>query len=136
MPQVEQLRRILNPPKTIAIVGAKDKPGEAVDMVGRYLMDAGYTVIPVHPVRASVWGLKAYPSLAEVPDPIDIVDVFRAPEHCPGHAREAAALAHRPQTFWMQLGIESEEARKIAEAAGMDVVENRCIKIEHHRLFG
>ena len=135
MSQAERLRNILTLPKTIAIVGAKDKPGQAVDGVGRYLVEAGYTVVPVHPVAGEVWGLKAYPSLADVPVDIDIVDVFRAPEFCTAHAREAAALPHRPQAFWMQLGISSADARSVAEAAGMDVVEDACIKIEHRQLF-
>ena len=135
MSQAERLRNILTLPKTIAIVGAKDKPGQAVDGVGRYLLEAGYTVVPVHPAAGEVWGLKAYPSLADVPVDIDIVDVFRAPEFCAAHAREAADLPHRPQAFWMQLGIASADARSVAEAAGMDVVEDACIKIEHRQLF-
>jgi predicted CoA-binding protein len=129
-----RFRRMLRVPQTIAIVGAKDKPGEAVDSVGRYLIKAGFAVVPVHPSRKEVWGLKAYPGLADVPAPIDIVNVFRAPQYCAGHAREAAALNPRPKTFWMQLGIRSAEAALIAEEAGMDVVEDRCIKIEHQTL--
>lgn len=132
--QAEQCRRILTSSQTIAIVGAKDKPGQAVDSVGRYLIDAGFTVIPVHPVYKEVWGLKAYPTLADVPVPIDIVDVFRAPEYCAAHAAEAAALKPRPKVFWMQLGIRDSEASRIAVEAGMEVLDDCCIKIEHRAL--
>ena len=132
----EDLRRILRTPQTIAIVGAKDKPGQAVDSVGRYLIRAGFTVVPVHPVYKEVWGLTAYPTLNDVPVPIDIVDVFRAPEFCAAHAHEAAALKPRPKVFWMQLGIRDAEASRIAAEAGMEVIDDRCIKVEHRCLFG
>ena len=128
------IQDILKNARTIAIVGAKDKPGEAVDEVGKYLIRAGYTVIPVHPVRQNVWGLPTYTNLADIPVPIDIVDVFRAPEYCEAHAQEAAALPVRPRVFWMQLGIHSAKAKAVAEAAGMLVVENHCTKIEHAKL--
>lgn len=134
MLHMDQRHRILDTPKTIAVVGAKDKPGQAVDTVGRYLIAAGYTVIPVHPVHETVWGLKAYPTLADIPVPVDIVDVFRAPEYCAAHAREAAAMRPLPKTFWMQLGIKNEEAARIAAEAGMEAVQDLCIKIEHHRM--
>ncbi|MDR2727113.1 MAG: CoA-binding protein, partial [Deltaproteobacteria bacterium] len=128
--QADRFRRVLRAPRTIAIVGAKDKPGEAVDSVGRYLIRAGFTIVPIHPARREVWGLKAYPHLGDVPAPIDIVNVFRAPEYCAGHAREAAALTPRPGTFWMQLGITNAEASRIAAEAGMDVADDCCIMIE------
>ncbi len=132
----ERMRAALAGAKTIAIVGAKDKPGQAVDDVGRYLIAAGYTVIPVHPVRKNVWGLKTYASLGDIQEPVDIVDVFRAPEFCPGHALEAANMSPRPKLFWMQLGIRSAEASRIAEQAGMQVVDDKCLKIEHRRVLG
>ena len=93
-------------------------------------------MIPVHPVRKDVWGLQTYPSLAEVPFPIDIVNVFRAPQYCPAHAREAVALSPLPQLFWMQEGIVSPEAASIAGKAGIAVVEDLCIMVEHKRLLG
>ena len=132
----ERLRAALAEAKTIAIVGAKDKPGQAVDDVGRYLIAAGYRVIPVHPVRKNVWGLKTYASLAEVQEQVDIVDVFRAPEFCPGHALEAANMPLTPKLFWMQLGIRSAEASQIVGKAGMAVVDDKCIMVEHRRLLG
>ncbi|EHJ46801.1 CoA-binding domain protein [Solidesulfovibrio carbinoliphilus subsp. oakridgensis] len=130
------LTDMLAPGKTIAVVGAKDRPGTAVDMVGRYLITAGFRVVPVHPARASVWGIPARKTLAEVDGPIDIVDLFRAAPSCPGHAAEVLALAHRPACFWMQSGIRSAEARELLAPHGVAVVEDRCIMVEHRRLWG
>uniref|UniRef100_I2Q191 Putative CoA-binding protein n=1 Tax=Desulfovibrio sp. U5L TaxID=596152 RepID=I2Q191_9BACT len=130
------LKDLLAPGKTIAVVGAKDRPGTAVDMVGRYLITVGFRLIPVHPARASVWGIPACRTLAEVDGPIDIVNLFRAAPSCPGHAAEVLALAHRPACFWMQSGIRSAEARDLLAAHGIAVVEDRCIMVEHRRLWG
>ena len=132
----DKLRVLLSEARTIAIVGAKDKPEQPVDRVGRYLIRAGYQVIPVHPVRKDVWGLRTYPTLAEVPCPIDIVNVFRAPQYCPDHARETLGLSPLPKLFWMQLGIASPEAASLAGNAGIAVVEDSCIMVEHNRLLG
>ena len=131
----KELAALLKQVKTIAIIGAKDKPGQPVDKVGRYLIDAGFTVLPVHPKRASVWGLAAYPSLADVPQGIDLVNLFRAPEFCPGPAQETLRLSSQPRSFWMQSGIVSSEARAILQNAGTFVVEDRCLMVEHARLF-
>jgi predicted CoA-binding protein len=117
--------------RTIAVVGAKDTPGQPVDMVGRYLIEQGYTIVPVHPVRKTVWGIAAYPSLREVDVAVDMVNLFRAPQHCPGHAREFLDMRPLPKVFWMQLGIFSPEARMILDAVPVTVVEDRCSKIEH-----
>lgn len=134
MPTDKELGALLAKARVIAVVGAKDDMGESVDGVGRYLIQAGYTVVPVHPKRPHVWGLPAYKSLADIPQRVDIVDVFRKEEFCPEHAREAAALEHAPAVFWMQLGIASAEAAEIAGACGCAVVENRCLMVEHRRL--
>lgn len=131
-----ELRLIFRKARCIAIIGAKDKPGQPVDRVGRYLLDAGYRVLPVHPKRKAVWGVAAFPSLAEIDEPVDIVNVFRAAEHCPAHAVEALALSPPPRLFWMQLGIASPEAAALLARSGFSVVENACIMIEHARLFG
>lgn len=130
----KELAALLGEVKTIAVVGAKDKPGQPVDMVGRYLIEAGFRVIPVHPKRATVWGLDAYPSLAEAPAPIDLVDLFRAPQYCPEHAREVLALASRPRCFWMQTGVTSPEAQNVLHGSGVFVVQDRCLMVEHRRL--
>ncbi len=132
----QDLKRILERAVTVAVVGAKDKPGQPVDLVGRYLIRAGYNVIPVHPKRQGVWELKTYPSLDRIPDKVDIVDLFRAAAYCPEHAREVLNLGYAPLAFWMQLGIFSSEARKILKSEPIAVVEDRCIKTEHQRLIG
>ena len=131
----ENLRRMLTETRVIAVVGAKDAPGQAVDRVGRYLIKAGYDVIPVHPVRKNVWGLTTYASLADIPRPVDLVDVFRAPQYCPDHAREALAMSPRPKVFWMQLGIRSEEAVALLAEQGVIVVEDACLMVDHARVF-
>ena len=120
---------------SIAIIGAKDKPGQAVDRVGRYLLEQGYRVVPVHPVRKTVWGLPAFATIAELPEPVDIINLFRAPEYCPGHAQEVLALGWKPKVFWMQLGIRSPEARQALAETGITVVEDSCIMVEHARLL-
>lgn len=130
-----ELAALLRQVKTIAVVGAKDKPGQPVDRVGRYLIDAGYTVLPVHPKRTTVWGLPAYPTLAEVPVPIDLVELFRAAESCPAHAQETLRLSTPPRCFWMQSGIASQEARAILSGSGIFVVEDRCLMVDHAQLL-
>ena len=129
------MRALLGESRSIAIVGAKDKPGQAVDRVGRYLLEHGYSIVPVHPVRKTVWGLPAVASIAELPEPVDIINLFRAPEYCPGHAHEVLNLGWKPKLFWMQLGIRSPEARQALAETGMTVVEDSCIMVEHARLL-
>ncbi len=129
------MRAVLGESRSIAIIGAKDKPGQAVDRVGRYLLEQGYRVVPVHPVRKTVWGLPAFASIAELPEPVDIINLFRAPEYCPGHAQEVLALGWKPKVFWMQLGIRSPEARQALAETGITVVEDSCIMVEHARLL-
>lgn len=132
-PAPAKLAEILSQVKTIAIVGAKDVPSQPVDRVGRYLMDAGFTVIPVHPKRTNVWGLETYPSLWDVPVAIDCVDLFRAGRFCAAHAIEVMALSTMPKLFWMQSGIESSEARRLMEDKGVTVVENECLMVFHRQ---
>lgn len=134
-PSDNELRALLEKVRTIAIVGAKDVPGQPVDNVGRYLISKGYTVYPVHPKRKNIWGLHTYAAIADLP-PVDLIDVFRAPEYCPGHAREALSLSERPLLFWMQLGISSPEAAAALERENVHVVQNACLMVEHRRLFG
>jgi len=135
LPKDTELTALLSGVKTIAVVGANDRPGRPVDMVGRYLLDAGYTVLPVHPKRPTVWGLTAYPDLASLPGPADLIDLFRAADYCADHAREVLALPWKPRCFWMQSGIANPEARALLEPAGILVIEDRCLKIEHKRLL-
>ncbi len=134
-PNNDALREILRKTRTIAIIGAKDAPGQPVTHVGQYLINAGFEVFPVHPVRQTVWGLPAYKSIGELPGPVDLIDLFRAAEYCPDHAREVLALPWKPLVFWMQLGISSPEATRLMEDAGVTVVQNACLMVEHRRLF-
>lgn len=131
----KELAALLREVKTIAIVGAVDKPGRPVDRVGRALIDMGFTVIPVHPKRTGVWGLETYPSLKDIPHPVDIVDLFRASEFCADHAREVLELDSLPRCFWMQSGIFNPEARAMLEPKGVMVVEDLCLKVEAERLL-
>jgi predicted CoA-binding protein len=121
--------RILREAKTIAIVGASASPERESNGVMRYLMRAGYRCIPVNPAYDAVLGVPAVATLAAIEEPIDLVDVFRRPEHCAAHAREAVAAGAK--ALWLQLGIASPEARAIAEAAGLPYVENACTAVVH-----
>jgi len=120
---------ILRDSSTIALVGASPRPGRPSHGVLRYLLDAGYHVIPVNPACDMVFGLECLPSLAAIHEPIDLVDVFRREEHAPALAREAAAVGAR--AFWLQLGLRSPEARRVALESGMDYVEDLCTAVVH-----
>jgi predicted CoA-binding protein len=114
------------------VVGASPDPGRASYGVLSYLVRAGYRVVPVNPLADEVLGLRCLASLAELEEPVDLVDVFRRPEHCGAVAREAVAAG--AGALWLQLGIVSEEARRVAEEAGMDYVENACTAVVHRRV--
>jgi predicted CoA-binding protein len=135
-PTAAERRRILQAARTIAVVGASANPARPANFVLTYLLSssADYEVWPVTPNETSILGVKTYPSLAELPGAPDIVDVFRRADQLPGVAREAVAAGAR--TFWMQLGLHSDEAVEIASSAGLNVVSNRCVKIEHARFHG
>lgn len=128
-PSREEIKRILEETKTIAVVGLSDSPDRTSHMVAAAMQDRGYRIIPVNPNGAdTILGEKRYASLSEVPEPIDIVNVFRRSEHCLPVAEEAAKTGAK--VFWLQQGIVNEEAAKVAEAAGMKVIMDRCIKVE------
>jgi uncharacterized protein len=130
------IRGILNTVKTIAMVGASEKEIRPSYFVFKYLLERGYRMIPVNPGRAGheLLGQRFYARLADIPEPIDMVDIFRPPQYAMGIVQEASALDPRPQVIWMQLGIRDEDAAALAEANGMKVVMNRCPKIEYGRL--
>ena len=128
------LRRVLSENKVIAIVGLSDKPHRPSYFVGKYLKEHGFTIIPVNPARDEILGEKSYSSLEHIPVPVDMVDCFRRSEQMPELARSAVAI--KAKCLWMQLSVVSEEAKTIAEDAGLDVVMDRCTKIEYARLFG
>lgn len=119
--------------RTIALVGASPRPERPSNSVMRYLLDQGYRVIPVRPVGpAEIHGVPRVAALSEIEEPIDLVDVFRRSEFCPGVAEEAVGAG--AGALWLQLGVISPEARRIAEDAGLDYVENACTAIVHGQL--
>jgi uncharacterized protein len=124
--------QILRESRTVAVVGASPRPGRPSHDVIDYLLGAGYTVIPVNPTCEEVLGLPCVPSLASIHEPVDLVDVFRRTEHVVEVAREAAAIG--AGALWLQLGLVSPEARRIALESGMDYVEDECTAIVHSRL--
>jgi uncharacterized protein len=130
------IRGILNTVKTIAMVGISPKENRPSYFAFKYLLERGYDMIPVNPGQAGhdILGRKVYARLADVPEPIDMVDMFRASQYAPQVVAEALALDPRPQVIWMQLGVRNDEAAAVAEAAGLKVVMNRCPKIEYGRL--
>ncbi|WP_433064246.1 CoA-binding protein [Dactylosporangium sp. CS-033363] len=130
----QTIQRVLHTARTIAVVGLSANELRASYFVGYYLKRHGYTVIPVNPREQQILGETSYPSLADVPVPIDVVNVFRAPAALPGIAREAVAAGAK--ALWCQFGVINEEGAKIAEDAGLDVVVDRCLKIEHARYVG
>ena len=123
---------ILRQARTIAIVGASPDPDRPSYGVMEYLLAAGYSVVPVNPLAAEVLGQPCLASLSELEEPVDLVDVFRRPEHCEEVAREAAAAG--AGALWLQLGVVSAEARRVAEEHGMDFVEDECTAIVHRRI--
>ncbi len=133
-PDDEALRRILEGSRTIAVVGLSAKRERDSNSVARFLRERGHRIIPVNPNEAEVLGEKAYPSLLEVPEPVDIVDVFRRPEEAPEIARQAVAVG--AGVLWLQEGIVSDEARRIAEEGGLQVVMGICIRETTKRLEG
>ena len=130
------IRGILNTVKSIAMVGVSPKENRPSYFAFKYLLERGYRMIPVNPGQAGreLLGQKIYAKLADIPEPIDMVDVFRASEHALGVVQEAIALSPRPKVVWMQLTVRNDEAARLAEANGMKVVMNRCPKIEYGRL--
>ena len=125
--------QILAKARTIALVGASPNSSRPSHSVMRYLLDAGYRVIPVRPLDCDeVLGVPCVASLGEIEEPIDVVDVFRRAEHAPAHAREAVAAG--AGAFWLQLGLVSDEARRIVEDAGIDYVEDACTAVVHRQL--
>lgn len=131
---VAGLRRILLQNRTIAVVGLSANWYRPSYFAAKYMLDHGYTVIPVNPAYKEVLGQKCYPSLRALPQRVDIVDCFRRAEDIPAIVDEAIGIDAK--VLWMQLGVINPEAARRAEAAGLEVVMDRCVKIEYARLFG
>ena len=130
----EQLRAILTNYRNVAVVGLSPNPDRPGNEVARYLLANGYNVIPVNPGEGEVLGLRSYPTLEDVPEPIEIVDVFRPSEYVSDIARSAVQIGAK--VLWTELGVISAEGAEIAASAGLQVVMDRCALIEHRRLIG
>ncbi len=128
------IQRVLRTASTVAIVGLSGNELRASYFVGYYLKRHGYQVIPVNPGETEILGEKCYPSLPDVPVPVDVVNVFRAPEALPGIARDAVTI--RAGALWCQFGVISAEGARIAEEGGVTVIMDRCLKVEHARYAG
>ncbi len=131
------ITEILKETKTIALLGASPNPDRPSNGVMRFLLSKGYQVFPVNPGQAGkeIHGQKVYASLSDVPEPVDMVDVFRAAEYLDGVVEEAMALPQKPKVIWAQLGVRDDQAAAKAEAAGINMVMNRCPAIEYPRLM-
>lgn len=128
------IQRVLHSAHSIAIVGLSANPLRPSNFVGFYLKRHGYRVIPVNPRETEILGEVSYPSLSDVPDPVDVVNVFRAPDALPAIAREAVAI--NAGALWCQFGVINEEGARIAQDGGMTVIMDRCLKVEHARYLG
>lgn len=128
------LRKLLTQTRTIAVVGLSANWHRPSFFAAKYMQEHGYRIIPVNPAYQEILGERCYPSLRDIPEPVDMVDVFRKPEDVLPLVEEAHAIGAR--SFWMQLGVINQEAAALAESLGMEVVMDRCVKIEYARLFG
>jgi len=134
MSTISHLRRILKDNHTIAVVGLSADWYRPSYFAAKYMQEHGFRIIPVNPKYTEILGERCYPDLSSIPDKVDIVDVFRKSEDCAPIAKQAAAISAK--ALWLQIGVMNDDARRIADAAGMDFVQNRCVKIEYARLFG
>lgn len=134
MSDIQTLRRVLRESRTIAVVGLSADWFRPSYFAAKYMQEHGYRIIPVNPKYAEILGEKCYPDLASIPDPVDMVDVFRKSADALPIAEQAIAIGAK--SLWLQIGVINEEAKQKAEAAGLTVVMDRCVKIEYARLFG
>lgn len=132
----EHLKSLLASARTIVVVGIKDRENEDAFRIPQYLQKAGYRIVPVNPKLATVLGEPCRASLAQVDGAVDIVNLFRASEHVPAHVDEILAMAPRPRAVWMQLGIHHGPSAQRLRDAGIEVVQDRCIMVDHRRLLG
>lgn len=134
MSDIATLRRVLGETRTIAVVGLSADWFRPSYFAAKYMQERGYRVIPVNPRYDEILGEKCYPDLRAIPEPVDLVDVFRKPADALAIAEDAVAIGAR--ALWLQIGVINDAAREKAETAGLTVVMNRCVKIEYARLFG
>jgi uncharacterized protein len=129
----ERKKELLEGSRTIAVVGLSPDESKASNRVARYLIDAGYNIIPVNPGYSEILGMKSLAGLPDIAEPVDIVDIFMRSENLLPVVEEAIKL--KPRAIWLQLGIVNEEAKRLAEAAGITFFQDVCIKMEHSRLL-
>lgn len=131
-----RIREILESSPTIAILGVHHEPEKAAFYVPEYLHDEGYRILGVNPkfTDQTLFGAKVVATLAEIAEPVDLVDVFRRAEHIPKHLEDILAMKPRPKVVWFQLGIRNQDAAKVLESAGIIVIQNRCTLADHQRL--
>jgi predicted CoA-binding protein len=134
MSDIRTLRQVLQNHRAIAVVGLSADWFRPSYFAAKYMQEHGYRIIPVNPKYTEILGEVCYPSLKDIPHPVDIVDVFRKPADTPAIAQESVDIGAK--VFWLQLGVINQNAQAIAENAGLTVVADRCVKIEHARLFG
>jgi len=134
MSDIRTLRHVLQNHRTLAVVGLSADWFRPSYFAAKYMQEHGYRIIPVNPKYPEILGETCYPSLKDIPHPVDIVDVFRKPVDTPGIAKEAVDIGAK--VLWLQLGVVNEDAQAIAAQAGLTVIMDRCVKIEHARLFG
>ncbi|GGG89682.1 CoA-binding protein [Paenibacillus radicis (ex Gao et al. 2016)] len=127
-PSRDRIKELLQESNVVAVVGLSEKPDRVSYMVSEAMQAKGYRIIPVNPNAETILGEKSYPSLRDIPEKVDIVNVFRRPEHTPPVAEEAVAIGAK--TLWLQLGIANDEAARIAGEGGLNVIMDRCIKVE------
>jgi predicted CoA-binding protein len=130
----EMIRELLHTAQTIAIVGLSDKKERASNFVGSYLKQEGYKIIPVNPLLTEVFGEKCYPDLKSIPFPIDIVDIFRRPDEIMKTTQDSIAV--KAKAIWMQLRLVNRDAAELARTAGLKVIMDKCMKMEHGRYTG
>ena len=131
---ISRLRRILATYRNVAVVGLSAKWHRPSYFAAKYLLDHGYNVIPVNPAYSEILGRPSYPDLRSIPEPVDVVDIFRRPDEVPALVDDAIAIG--AAVVWMQIGVQHQAAAEQARAAGLEVVMDRCMKIEYARLFG
>ena len=132
----QELREILESASTMAIVGIKEEQNEDAYRVPKYLQDNGIQIVPVNPKLDSILGEKSYASLTDIDTKVDLVNLFRAPENIPEHVAEILAMKTPPKVVWMQLGIYHGQAATELRAAEIQVIQDRCIMVDHRRLLG
>jgi len=130
----DRIKRIIEDAKTVAIVGISPKPDRDSFIVARYLQNHGFRIIPVRPENMEILGEKTIPTVAEITEHVDVLDIFRSSDQVMEHVEEAIKL--KPKVFWMQLGVENMAAAEKLVEAGIDVIMNKCIKIEYAKHFG